>query len=68
MAEPRRVDACSLPLQATLYLHARYVPLFLAMEVGCLAFKGKPHISLVVWCIPEVVALVGILSLVSALQ
>lgn len=42
MTEPRRVDACSLPLQATLYLHAWYVPLFLAMEMGCLAFKGKP--------------------------
>ena len=42
MAESKRVDLSSLPLQASLYLHAWYVPLFVALELGCLAFKGKP--------------------------
>lgn len=41
MADARRVDSSSLPLQATLYLHAWYMPLFATLELGCLAFKGK---------------------------
>ena len=41
MADARRVDSSSLPLQATLYLHAWYMPVFAVLELGCLAFKGK---------------------------
>lgn len=45
MAASRRVDLCSLPLQATLCAHAWYVPLFVVLELGCLVFKGKPTVG-----------------------